>query len=887
MLTQEADKSEKADQAKTAAAAAKGDVKPNPKPGAPAAPTGETPTPRAARPSDQKPPPEAPKTEPPVPVKVEVGITGSQAGIKTEERFIPLDEPPPLPPNEELKAIGKPTPRIDGRLKVTGAAKYTADIKLPGMLYGVMITSPHACARIKSIDTSAAEKHPGVKAVHVLDKLVGAAEVKGEKEQSNYPLIRFAGQPVAGLAATSRAAANEGARLVKVEYEELPFVIDTDEARKDDAPVVFEGQAEQKGTAGGGGGPSGVPQKGNVRGPVKGGTKDVDIEKALADAEVTVDATYRTQVQTHSALETHGVVADWKPDMLTVYASTQGTGSVRDELAAIFGLPKSKVRVITEFMGGGFGAKFGAGNFGVIATHLSKKAGAPVKLMLSREDEHLSVGNRPDSVQRVRIGAKKDGTLTAVHLNSYGTAGVGTGAGTSGPVKNLYPCPAILTEEYDIFTHAGPAAAFRAPGHPQGVYAYEQALDELADQLDMDPVALRDKIDVNNERADAHREERRIGAEKIGWKDRKPAGADPGPIKRGLGMAQSIWYRFTQKDSNCEVRITKDGSVELLSAVQDIGGGIRTALAQCVAEELGLKPSDITVKIGDTAYPAGPASGGSVTTGSITPPAREAAWKAGQQLAEEIYKKVGANSPGDVIIEGGKVYPRGSPDKGISFRAAASKMETEDVVGRARRRDEYTGPGKKQIAGATGGVQFAQVAVDTETGKIRVERVVAVHDCGRPINPLALESQINGGVIQGVSYALLEQRVLNQHTGRMVNPNLEQYKIAGSFDVPQIEAITIEQLLGRSSTDAAGIGEPATVPTAAAVANAVYNATGVRIRQLPMTPAVVLAALAAAKAGDKAGANPDAKPPEGSKDEPKADVKEQPVGAQGQRSVQR
>ena len=776
---------------------------------------------------------------------VEVGIPNAPAGgMKIEERFIPLDEPPPLPPNSDLNVVGKPTPRIDGRLKVTGAAKYTADVKLPGMLYGVMITSPHASARIKSIDTSAAEKAPGVKSIHVMDKLVGVAQMKGE-EQSKYPLVRFAGQPVAGLAATSRAAADEAARLVKVEYETLPFVVDVDKARADDAPVVFEGQAEQKGTAGGGGGPSGVPQKGNVRGPVKGGTKDVDIDKALGDAEVVVDATYRTQVQTHSALETHGVVADWKPEMLTVYASTQGTSSVRDELAAIFGLPKSKVRVITEFMGGGFGAKFGAGNFGVMATHLSKKAGAPVKLMLTRKDEHLSVGNRPDSVQRVRIGAKKDGTLVAVHLNSYGTAGVGTGAGTAGPVKSLYPCPAILTEEFDIFTHAGPAAAFRAPGHPQGVYAYEQALDELADKLEMDPVALRDKVDVNNERADAHREERRIGAEKIGWAKRKPAGADPGPIKRGLGMAQSIWYRFTSKDSNCEVRITKDGSVELLSGVQDIGGGIRTALAQVVAEELGLKAADINVKIGDTAFPAGPSSGGSVTTGSITPPAREAAWKAKQQLIEEIATPLGI-SPDKLTLEGGKVFDHDNPNKAVSFRAACAKMHTEDIAGRARRRDEYTGPEKKEVKSGTGGVQFAQVAVDTETGKVHVERVVAVHDCGRPINPLALESQINGGVIQGVSYALLENRILNGKTGRMVNANLEQYKIAGVRETPKIDALLIEQYLGRSSTDAAGIGEPSTVATAAAVANAVYNAIGVRIRELPITPARVLAALEAA-----------------------------------------
>ena len=378
------------------------------------------------------------------------------------------DEPPGAAPNADLKSIGKPTPRVDGKLKVTGAAKYTADINLPGMLYAAMLTSIHPSAKIKSIDTSEAEKYPGVKAVHILERVYGQAQMKGE-EKEKYPRVRFAGQPLGAIAATSLEAADEAARLVKVDYDPQPFVIDVEKAQQPGSPIVFEGQAVQAGTAGGGGGPSNVKQQGNVRGPNRQGTRGVDIDKALKDADVVVEAEYRTQVQTHSALETHGVVADFKPDMLTVWASTQGTGSVRDELSAVFQLGKSKIRVITDFMGGGFGAKFGAGNFGVLATHLSKKAGAPVKLMLSRKDEHLSVGNRPNSIQKVRIGAKKDGTLTAIHLVSYGTAGVGTGAGAGGPARGLYKCPAILTEEYDVFTHAGPGASFRAPGHPQGV----------------------------------------------------------------------------------------------------------------------------------------------------------------------------------------------------------------------------------------------------------------------------------------------------------------------------------------------------------------------------------------------------------------------------------
>jgi xanthine dehydrogenase YagR molybdenum-binding subunit len=696
--------------------------------------------------------------------------------------------------------------------------------------------------------------------VYVLERVLGNAELRDKSKElpAKYPIVRFAGQPIAAVAATTQAEADDAVRLVKVEYEPLPFVVSEDEARKAGAPLVFPGAADQAGTAGGGGGPQGVKQEGNVRGPVRGGPRGRpagDIKKGFAEAEVTIEGDFRTQVQTHSALETHGVVADWKEDGLTVYASTQGTASVRDEFAAIFKLKKSQVRVITEFMGGGFGAKFGAGNVGMIAAQLSKKAGAPVRLMLNRKDEHLSVGNRPSSVQRLKVGAKRDGTLTAIHLSSYGTAGTGTGAGAGGPAQNMYACPNILTEEADVFTHAGPAAAFRAPGHPQGCFALEQVVDELAEKLNLDPLALRDKIDESP----ARREERRIGAERIGWSRRRGPGSDAGPVKRGIGVAQSVWYRLINLDSACEVRITQDGSVELLSGVQDIGGGIRTALAQVVAEELGIKPSDVTVRIGDTAYPSGPASGGSMTTGSISPAARNAAFRVKQQLIEQIAPYFGVE-PHRVKLDkkNGRFYALGVEErpnilKSISFRQAAARLKTEQIAARASRSDDYGGfafkggPDFGFGIGIYGGVQFAEVAVDTETGIIRVERVVAVHDCGRPLNPLAVESQINGGVLQGISYALYEDRILDRNTGLMVNPNLEQYKIVGARETPKIEALLIEEYLGRSSTDAGGIGEPATIPTAAAIANAFYNATGVRMREMPMTPARVLAALRGAK----------------------------------------
>ena len=789
--------------------------------------------------------------------RLPAGIPGAQMG--EVERVLGPEEPPPLPMNKDLAVIGKPTPRLDGRLKVTGAAKYTADVRLPGMLFARAVRSPHPHARIRSIDTRAAERAPGVRAVHVLAHLDGVAVLRdpAQEDPSRYPVVRYAGQPVLAVAAATQQAADEAARLVEIDYEVLSFVVDADEAKKPGAPLVFPGPADAEGSAGGGGGPRGVIQTGNVHGPNKSGTLGPprgDVAAGFAEAEVVVDATYRTQVQTHSALETHGVVADVKPDGITVYASTQGTGTVRDELSEILRLPKSQIRVVTEFMGGGFGAKFGLGNYGVLAVHLSKKAGAPVRFMLDRREEHTAVGNRPSSVQHLRIGAKKDGTLTAIHLVAYGTAGAGTGAGCGGPAKNMYPCPNVLIEESDVFTHAGPAAAFRAPGHPQGAFALEQSIDELAEKLGMDPLALRDKIDFDedlggkNVDSAARKEERRIAAARSGWASRHAPGADAGPVKHGIGAAQSIWYRFVDLDASCEVRITRDGSVELYSAVQDLGTGIRTALAQVVAEELGLRPGDVAVRIGDTRYPQGTASGGSKTTGSITPAARNAAFAAKQKLLEQIAPGLSA-TPADLVMAGGKVQVNAGERRTLSFKEAAARLRTEEVGARASRSDDYggfiegKGRGRAGIGGY-GGVQVAAVAVDTETGIVKVERVVAVHDCGRPLNPLAITSQINGGVLQGISYALYENRILDRHTGQMVNANLEQYKIAGARETPAIDVVILEEYRGKSSTDAGGIGEPAIVPTAAAIANAVYNATGARVRELPMTPARVLAALA-------------------------------------------
>jgi xanthine dehydrogenase YagR molybdenum-binding subunit len=772
-------------------------------------------------------------------VQMPIGVPGYT--LTEESREVPTTEPPVWPINKDLKYVGQSIERYDGQAKVTGRARYTSDVQLPGMLYAKFVNASVPHAKIVSIDTSAAEICPGVRGVHVIQHVLGNAVLRDPAlDPVKYPVVRYAGQPVAAVAATTPAMAEEAAALVKVRYDASPFVVDLDKARAPDAPDVFPGAADEEGSAGGGGGPSNVKQTGNIHGPSIHRRGETD--QGFKDADVIVEGHYVTQVQTHSALETHGVVADWKPELLTVWASTQGTASVREELAGFFKIPLTQVRVITEFMGGGFGAKFGAGNPGVVAAALSKKTGAPVRLMLDREEEHLSVGNRPSSDQTLRIGAKKDGTITAIHLVAYGTAGCGTGAGCSGPAANLYQSASLHTEENDVFINAGPASAMRAPGHPQGAFALEQTIDDLAVKLSMEPIDLRDKADTHPVR----RVERQIVRESDIWKSRNQvAGADQGPIKRGVGLAQSVWYRFVSMNSSAEVRIHKDGSLEVLSGVQDIGSGIKTVMAQILAEQFGVPPSQIAVKIGDTNYAEGPNSGGSVTTLSLTPAVRDAAWQASQKFLADIAPALGTTSD-DVVLVDGEVRSRSGKFEPVSFRRAAGKMTTSQIAVQAKRVSDYDP--KKYLT--YGGVDVAEVEVDTELGRIHVRRVLSVHDCGRPMNPTQVISQINGGIIQGISYTLLENRLLDPVYGLMVNPDLEQYKIVGSREIPDIDVRLVEAYIGQSSTDASGIGEAAgVVSIGAAIGNAVYNAIGVRVRRTPMTPDVVLAALRAPAQG--------------------------------------
>lgn len=759
-----------------------------------------------------------------------VGI--ASIGIDTVVRQISGDEPPPLPPNSELAVIGKPCRRPDGRAKVTGAARFTVDISLPGMLYARVLRSPLPHARVRSVELAAAQRHGGIHAVLPV----------AMPDNSVSATLRYVGAPVAAVAGVSIASAEEALKSINVVYEPLPFIVDMDKARDPQASLVYDETTAPAGHPSGFPAAPNLPLNGNVRGPTM--VKRGDVTGGFGQAEVIIEREYRTAVQTHCCLEPHAIVADWRSDGLTVYMSTQFTSGVREEIAEQFRLPLNRVRVIVGAMGGGFGSKSSLGNYGRIAIALSRRARAPVKLFLDREEEQTDAGNRPGTWQRLRIGAKRDGSLTAISLLSYGTAGIGLGAGVGNNAEALYSCPNFEGAQYDVFINAGPGCAMRAPGNTPGAFGLEQAIDELAERLDMDPLALRDRIDPSEVR----REERHIGAERIEWhRRRRLSGPDAGTVRRGLGMAQSLWSANVQTNASCEVRILRDGGVEVLSSAQDIGTGTGTVLAQTVAEVLGLRCEQITLRLGDTEFPSGGPSYGSRMTASITPPARTAAWRVLQVLLGEAALALNASSD-DLVARGGIIFVRNAPNRSITFCDAAARLRTNRISAVASRSDDYAGFRRRMGDAALakqdlGGVQFAEVAVDTETGAVRVERVVAVQDCGRPINPRQIESQVHGGVLMGISYALYENRVIDGHTGRMVNPNLEQYKLVGPREVPQIDVIVLENYEARSATDAYGIAEPSNIATAPAIANAIYNAIGVRMCSLPITPASILAAL--------------------------------------------
>jgi xanthine dehydrogenase YagR molybdenum-binding subunit len=740
---------------------------------------------------------------------------------------------------KERRILGTKVKRLDGPDKATGRAKYSYDINRPGLLHGLILRCPHAHARIKSLDISPAEKMPGVKAA----VLVGDA--KPGKE------LYFPGEEIAAVAADTEEHARDALRAIKVEYEVLEHVVSEEDVLKNPDKKTTPGKRE------------GNFQPGSAALRGKPGEDDLEqaLEKAFAEADAVSEGTYGVPVISHQCLESHGLVAEWTgDDELTVWASTQAVVRVAQQLAQRFRIPQTKVKCITHYMGGGFGSKFGPEVEGYTAAELARKAKAPVKIMLDREEEVTTAGNRPSAYGTVKIGGTRDGRITAFAVDCYGTPGY-----TGGATVNLGLLPYIYQDAIPnwkrahsiVYINAGPARAMRAPGHPQNCVLTEFAVDDLAAKLGIDPLVIRRKCLPPNDpavkakdpiawlgrRNDIYNEQLEIAVKLSGWKEKwHPPGKGPGRVvKHGIGMALHTWGGAAAggQPNECTVIIGRDGSVTAETSTQDLGTGQRTVTAIVVAEILGLEPTSVITKIGESQLGFSSGSGGSTTCPSQAPAALLAAQAARDELFKMVAPRVGAD-PKDLKIEPGKVI--GKDGQSWNWKEFCARLGMDEVRATGQWSQPISQqPGNENISSAqVGGVQTAEVLVDTETGVVRITHIVAVQDCGLVVNKLACESQVAGGVIMGLNYALFEEIIRDRVTGRQVNPDMEFYKLGGLRDMPKI-TVYMQDMPERGVI---GIGEPPTVSTAAAVGNAVFNALGVRVPFLPLTPKRVLDALA-------------------------------------------
>lgn len=690
----------------------------------------------------------------------------------------------------KMAVLNKPIRRVDGDDKVSGRAKYTHDIRLPGMLYGRVLASPHANAKVTSLDTSAAEKIKGVEAV------------------ISFPgkTLRYQGDPVAAVAALTPELAEDAIRAVKVTYEVLPHAVDAATAMKPDAPAVHNGP--------------------NVRPAETRGDKAAVSAKFAACAAV-VEAEFSTQVQHHCCLETHGIVADYRGgDSATIYATTQATFSIPGDAAHELGIEQSKVTAIVHHMGGGFGSKFGIDLPGSLACQLSKKVKRPVHLMLTREDEFLMAGNRSASQQKIKLGADKDGKLLAMTAEQYRLGGLGGGSQRGQPY--IYKVADVYRSIASVHTNIDSSRAFRGPGSPQASFPMESLMDDLAAKLDMDPIEFRKK----NLTDPVYTRQMDIGAERIGWKtgrNAKPGAGQNGPKKRGMGLGLAEWGGGGGPACKVEVKVSPDGGIDVSVGTQDLGTGTRTYTAAIVAEEFGLPVDAVRAHIGDSRLGNANGSGGSTTAASLAPAVKDAAFNARVALFARIAPALGAK-PEDLTAQNGKITT--ASGKSVAWKAACKALGSQPLIANGEWKAGLSDSGVH-------GVHLAEVEVDTETGKVKVLKLVGVQDCGLPLNRLAIESQLNGGLIQAMGYALYEGKVTDKDTGLMLNPNFEEYKLPGALEMPEFVPIIDEA----DTRGVIGMAEPGTIPTAGAIANAIFNACGVRVRNLPITPDKILAAL--------------------------------------------
>jgi xanthine dehydrogenase YagR molybdenum-binding subunit len=742
-----------------------------------------------------------------------------------------------MPDSNQMSVIGKPQVRIDGPLKVTGTAMYATDHHFPEMLYAVPVEATIANGKIQKIDTAAAEKMPEVRAIfhrESIGKLSRSTPGEGfagicieRRPPFEDDVVRYYGQYVALAVADTFEAAKAAADAVRVNYTKDKPNVDTDLKADEDPDEIV-----------------------TTYGPVKRlQSERGDPESAFASAAVKIDQVYVTPSETHNPIELQAATAMWDGDRLTIYEESQSIFNMRGVIAQMFGLPKENVRIITKFVGSGFGSKLWPWTHCPLAAAAARQLGRPVKLVLSRRMTFQSAGHRARTQQRVRLGATRDGKLVSLqHDYTYERSMLDSYHEDCGEATPFhYSVPNLRVKFGRAKRHIGSPSDMRGPGAVPGLYATESAMNELADQLKMDPVKLRvlnePKIDESLGIPFSSRhylECLDLGAEKFGWSKRNP---EIGSMKQdglilGWGMAGASWVaaRFPAEAS---IELRDDGTVRVACGTQDIGTGTYTILAQLAAEKMGVPLNKVEVALGDTSLPEGPTSGGSMATASVIPAVSAAAKKASEQLLSlattisgSPFEKRKAN---ELIFEGGQVFVKTAGRAGgVPFADLLRHANVRLVSGSGKSEATFGNP-KPKFSSHSFGCHFVEITWQPEIVRLRVNRVVTVIDAGRIINPLAGRNQIEGAVVMGIGMALLEHTIYDPQNGAPINSNLADYVMAVNADVPKLDVHFLDSPdTNLNELGARGIGEIGLAGFAAAITAATYHATGVRVRELPI-----------------------------------------------------
>jgi CO/xanthine dehydrogenase Mo-binding subunit len=772
----------------------------------------------------------------------------SPAGPPPRGRLLVHGEVPP-PLGRELSVIGRSIDRRDALDKVTGAAIYSSDMTLPGMLHAKILRSPHAHARIVRIDTRRAAALPGVHAVLSLENTRGWHTYWYMIAQPAFPEeIAYAGQEVALVAAETVDIAAQALALIEVEYEVRPAALTPRDAMKPDAHRVPVLDVER-------------PREGNVQQPVYLRARG-DVERGLAEADVVSESRFSLPTQYHVDIQTRCCIADWDGDHLTIYEASQGVWNVKRELAKSLGLEEDRVRVVVQNMGGGFGSKAGAQRVVHYAARLAMLAGRPVRLELTRSEEFLSHPRRYAGEVTMRLGARRDGTLTAIDAEivldiGSGSLYAGRYAMTLHQISELYRCPSVRVRIVAVYTNTTPTGPQRGVLDPIATFSTEAAIDDLAARLGMDPLALRMKnyaedfqglddttpaLPYTSKHLDACLA---AVADAIGWSERDRLKAEArGPVRRGVGIAAYCIERggYAPFSAKADVVARPDGSVEVQAGVVEIGAGQITILPMIAAEELGLSPERIHIHHGDTdGTHYAPSSHASRITSEMGPAVLQAAAQVRGRLCELVAARLEV-SPLDLVAAEERIYVRGVPERGMSFTEACALMAGPEIRATGSR-----APNPDDVIFRLFGAHGAEVEVDVETGELRVLRIVCSHDIGRPINPKLVESQQYGGAVMGLGYGLYEEAELDGKSGVLLTPDVHQYRVPTALETPVIEARNVEREDAFYPYSAKPVGEAPLVGVMPAVRNAIRHALDLGIDTLPITPARILEALAARK----------------------------------------